>query len=141
MEINYILIGVAVIVQFVLGAVWYSPLMFGKLWMQIHGMSHMSKQELEDMQKSMAPFYGLQLLLTILTTYVLAMFLHYLPMANSAWAWYGIAGWVWLGFIAPIQIQTVVWGSTQKKFWVKQIFVMLSYQLVGIMLAAYILSF
>lgn len=140
MELNYMLIGVATVVQFVLGAVWYSPLLFGKSWARIMGMEHLSVQEMQSMQKEMAPFYALQFALTILSTFVLAMFIKYLQLANVGFHAYGVAGWVWLGFIAPTQIAAVVWANTKKEFWLKQIFIMLSYQLVAFMLTAFILS-
>lgn len=140
MELNYTLIGVAAVVQFVLGAMWYSPLMFGKLWMEIMESTHLSKEELQKLQKAMTPFYALQLLLAVLTTFVLAMFVHYLEMANVGFHAYGVAGWVWLGFIVPTQIACVVWANTKKKYWAKQIFVITSYQLVGMMLSAFVLS-
>ncbi len=135
METHILLVVGATVAQFILGGLWYSPLMFGKWWMQITEATHLSKEELQGLQKSMMPFYGLQFLLTLVTTFVLAAFIGYTNMSAYAVAW-----WVWFGFIAPTQISTVVWGNTKKKFWMKQIFVMLSMQLVGIMLAALILS-
>ncbi|OGZ45787.1 MAG: hypothetical protein A3C84_00755 [Candidatus Ryanbacteria bacterium RIFCSPHIGHO2_02_FULL_48_12] len=140
MELNYITILGATIAQFVLGAVWYSPLMFGRWWMEIMEATNLSKEELQKMQKDMAPLYGLQFLLSLVFTFVLAMFIQYLQMAGVGFHAYGVAGWVWLGFIVPTQIAGVVWANTKKKFWAKQIFVMVSYQLVGMMLAAFILS-
>ena len=140
MEINYTLVAVAAVAQFVLGALWYSPLLFGKWWMEIMEMTNLPKEEMQKMQKEMTPFYGLQLLLTIIFTVVLAMFIQFLQMANVGFHAYGVAGWVWLGFIAPTQIAGVIWANTKKKHWPKQLFVMLSYQLVGLMLAAFILS-
>lgn len=140
MEINYMLIVVATVVQFLLGAVWYSPLMFGKWWMEIMGVAHLTKEELQRMQKAMTPFYAVQVLLTLVSTYVLAMLVHYLSMANVGFHAYGVAGWIWLGFIAPTQIAAVIWGNTKREFWCKQIFVMTSYQLVSLMITAYIFS-
>ncbi len=140
MDINFTLVGIAAIAQFILGALWYSPLMFGKWWMEIMEVTTIPKEEMQRMQKAMAPFYGLQLILTILFTLVLAMFIHYLQMANVGFHAYGVAGWIWLGFIVPTQVAGVVWANTKRKFWIKQIFVMTSYQLVGLMLAAFVLS-
>ncbi len=140
MEINYMLIILATVIQFILGVVWYSPLMFGKWWMQIMEMTGVSNEELQKMQKAMMPFYLVQIALTVLTTFVLAMFIHYLKMANVGFHAYGVAGWVWLGFIAPTQIASVIWANTKRKFWGKQVFIMLSNQLVGLMITAFILS-
>ena len=53
---------------------------------------------------------------------------------------YEAAFWLWSCFILPVQISAVIWGSTAKKFWLPQIGIMVSMQLVGLMLAAFILS-
>ena len=103
------------------------------------GHTDMPKEEIQKLQKEMAPFYALQLFLTLFTTFSFATFMVYVADMQS-YSSYHVAFWIWIGFIAPTQISTVVWGNTKKKFWLKQIFVMLSMQLVGIMLAAWILS-
>jgi hypothetical protein len=136
MVINFGLVFVATVVNFILGAMWYSPLMFGKWWAQIMGMDHLSKDELQKLQKSMGPFYGLQFILAFVSIAALAKLVWYLPDFGT----YEIAAWMWLGFIVPIQIGSVIWGNTKKPFWAKQIFVMTTYQLVGIMISAAILS-
>lgn len=124
--------------QFVLGALWYSPLLFGKWWMQIMEMTNVGKEELQKMQKEMGPFYLLQFFLTLITTWVLASNFSFMNITGSAM--YYFAFFMWLGYIAPTQIGTVLWGRTKKQFWCKQIFVMLTYSFVGIMLATFILS-
>lgn len=136
MEVNYTLVLGAAVAQFVLGAVWYSPLLFGKWWMQIMEVTHVTPEELRTMQKGMMPFYGLQLFLTLFTTFAFANFMLYASQIDI----YQTAWWIWIGFIAPVQVATVVWGNTKKQYWAKQIFVMLSYQLVSMMMMAFILS-
>ncbi len=134
-EVNYALIAAATVAQFVLGAIWYSPLMFGKWWMQIMECTSLSKEELKKMQKEMSPFYLLQLLLTFFTTVSLA---NLMPFVTGL-SLYKLAFWIWFGFIVPVQIASVVWANTKRKFWLKQIFVMISMQLAGLMMAAWIL--
>ncbi len=135
-DLNYPLLITAVVAQFILGAVWYSPLLFGKWWMQIMECTEMPPAELKKLQKEMAPFYGLQLLLTILTTLSLTTLMTLIPQFSP----YYTAFFVWLGFIVPTQIAGVIWANTERKFWLKQMFVMVSYSIVGLMLAAWILS-
>lgn len=135
-EVNYGLVLLATLAQFILGALWYSPLLFGKWWMQIMESDKIPKEEIQKMQKEMGPFYLLQLLITLFMTFSFANFMVYasnLSIYHTAW-------WIWIGFMVPVQISSVIWANTKKKFWLKQIFVMLSMQLVGIMLAAWILS-
>jgi hypothetical protein len=134
--VNYTLVVAATLAQFVLGALWYSPLMFGKWWMQFMECDTLPPEELKKMQKAMMPFYFLQLLLTLFTTISFANLVPYVP----AFSIYHIAFWIWIGFIFPLQISSVVWANTKRKFWLKQIFVMATNQLASIMLAAWILS-
>lgn len=136
MDINYKLILIASVVNFILGALWYSPLMFGKWWAQIMEMSHHSKEELQKIQKEMAPFYALQFFLSIIFTWELAHALVSAVEVNH----YFLAFVTWFGFVMPIQVGSVIWGNTKKKFWCKQLFVMLSYQLVSVLISTWILT-
>jgi hypothetical protein len=128
----------ATVLQFVLGALWYSPFMFGKWRMEIMEVTHVSKEDLKKMQKEMMPFYALQFVLTLVTLFVLQAQITYNNLSGSAA--YVFALFIWIGYIAPIIVQTVIWGNTKKKFWVKQIFVSLSYQLLAIMIATLVLT-
>ncbi len=140
MEINFALVVAAVVVQFVLGAVWHSPLMFGKLWMKImnEDCEKWTKEQMDKMQKEMMPFYGLQLILTIITTFVLASNLAFGNLQGVAAQFY--AFFMWLGYMMPIQVASVIWGGTKKSYWPKQIAIMIGYTFIGLQIAAYILS-
>lgn len=135
---NFTLIIAATVAQFILGALWYSPLLFGKWWMQIMECTHLSKAELQKLQKEMSPFYALQFFLTLITTWVLANNITYSGLSGAAVYYYAI--FMWLGYMMPVSVSAVVWGNTKRRFWLKQIFVMLSMQLTGILLATFILT-
>ncbi len=136
MEVNYMLVVVSAVATFALGALWYSPIMFGKWWMEIMECTNIPKEEMKKMQKAMMPFYALQFFLGLFTTISFANLVPYV----SGFSIYHIAFWLWLGFIAPVQIGTVIWGNTKRQYWMKQIFTMISFQLVTMMLTAFILS-
>jgi hypothetical protein len=141
MEVNYTLIIVAAVVQFVLGSFWYSPLMFGKIWMSIMEVSHYTKEELQKMQKSMMPFMGLQFVLTLITTWVLANNIQMFEIVGTAGtSVYWLAFFMWLGYMMPVAVSSVIFGSTKRRHWCNQIAIMCGMQFVGIMLAAFILS-
>ncbi len=135
MEFNYLAIVIAVIAQFIVGAVWYGPI-FGKLWGKIHGFDKLSKEVQEKMMKEMGPYYGLQLLVTIITTFVLAIFITSLP----GWNPYAMAGLFWLGFVIPAQVSAVIFGGTDRKWIAKKIIVQAVGSLACLMVAAAILS-
>lgn len=117
MEINFLAIVVASTAQFICGAVWYSAL-FGKLWGKIHGFDKLSKDVQQKMMKEMGPYYGVQFLVTVLMAFVLALLMSVLP---KDWSAFKLAGLLWLGFIVPTQVSSVIFGGTQGKWIVKKI--------------------
>ncbi len=111
MHLNYLSVLIATIVQFAIGAVWYS-VFFGKLWGKIHGFDKLPKETQQKMMKAMGPFYALQAFVTLVTAFVLALFITYLPLWNA----YAMAGFFWLGFVVPTQVSSVIFGGTESKW-------------------------
>lgn len=136
MDINFLAIAIAVVLQFILGAVWYSPLMFGKIWMKIHDCDKLSKDELQKMQKEMGPFYGLQLIVTSVTTVILAVFINALPQFSP----FIIAFWFWLGFVVPTQVSAIIFGGDEKKWFLKKIVIIAGSALACLTVAAAVLT-
>jgi Protein of unknown function (DUF1761) len=136
MEINYIAILIATVVQFIIGAVWYSFL-FGKLWGEIHGFDALTKEVQQQMMKKMGPFYALQFFLTLVTTFMLAHYVLY--WKDEASAFY-VALMLLIGFVWPTQISAVIFGGTESKWLVKKIAVQAGASLAGLMGAAWVLQ-
>jgi hypothetical protein len=111
MEINYLAVFVATVLQFIFGFIWYGPL-FGNLWGKIHGFDKLSKAVQQKMMSEMGPYYGIQVLVTIITSFVLAIFISYVPNWNP----YALAGFLWIGFVVPAQVSAVIFGGTEKKW-------------------------
>ncbi len=137
MELNYVAIVVAAVLQFVAGAIWYMPI-FGKTWGAMHGYSELSPEEQVKAQKGMAPYLAVQMFGTLVMTFVLALFMAGLP---SEWNTFGIAGFFWLGFVVPTQASAVMFGGTPRQFMCKKIGIMASGSLVNLMIAAAVLRF
>lgn len=136
MELNYLAIVVATVLQFIAGWMWYMPL-FGKAWGAMHGYDQLSKEEQEIAQKGMGVQLGFQFLGTLVMTSVLALFVAGLP---SEWNTFGIAGFFWLGFVVPTQMSAVMFGGTPKHWMVKKIAIMAGGSLASLMIAAAVLS-
>lgn len=136
MDINYVPVLVASVLQFVFGAVWYTPV-FGKLWGKIHGFDKYSKAEQKEMMKQMGPLLGMQFLVTIVTTVVLSVML---TSTTSTWSAYAFAGLCWLGFIAPTQVSAVLFGGTEPRWVVTKILIMAGGALGCMMIAAAVLG-
>lgn len=137
MELNYLAIVIATILQFIVGAVWYTAI-FGKLWGKMHNFDQYSKEEQQQMMKKMGPFYVLQFVVTFVTTWVLALIISNL---SSEWNAFGAAGWLWLGFVLPTQMSAVVFGGTEARWMVKKIAVASGGSLACLMVAAAVLYF
>jgi len=134
--INYLAVLVATVVEFILGAIWYMPL-FGNLWGKIHGINNVSKAERAKMMKGMGPLLGIQLLFTLITTFVLAIFLAYQPTWNA----YAMSAFFWAGFVVPTQVAAVLFGGTNPKWIVTKILIMAGGSFVCLEAATIILHF
>jgi hypothetical protein len=134
-DINIVAVVLATLAQFGVGAIWYMPL-FGKLWGEIHCFDKLDKKTQKEMQAKMGPFYGLQLLMTALTTIVLAKLIVALPSYSS----YFLATLSWIGFIVPTQAAAVIFGGTEQKWMAKKFGVMAGGSLACLLVAALILS-
>lgn len=137
MPINFLAIIIATVVQFIIGALWYSVL-FGKLWGKIHDFDKLSKDVQKKMVKSMGPFYAIQAVMTLITSFVLAIFIAFLP---ESWNIYALAGFFWIGFVVPTQVSAVIFGGTDSKWILKKIAVQAGAAFFCLEAAAIILRF
>lgn len=135
MEINVWAIVAATATMFAVGAVWYMSV-FRKLWGKIHGMDKYSEKEMKELSSKMGPWYGLQLLMTVLTAFVLTHFIALNPEVE----YWKVAFFVWLGFVLPTQVSAVIFGGTESRWMMKKIAVMSGETLVRLLLAAWVIS-
>jgi len=136
MQFNFLAVIIATVVQFAIGAVWYSAF-FGKLWGRIHGFDKLPKATQQKMMKAMGPFYGLQALVTLITSAVLYIFIAYQPTWNP----YAMAGFFWIGFVVPTQVSAVIFSRTEHKWVLAQILVMAGCSILCLEAAALVFHF
>jgi hypothetical protein len=134
-SLNIGAVALATIAQFVVGAIWYMPL-FGKLWGDIHGFNKLSRAEQKVAQAKMMPLLGVQLLVTILISVVLAKLVVVLPNYSA----YALAVMAWIGFVVPTQVSAVVFGGTEPQWIVKKTAIMAGGSLACLLVAAAILG-
>jgi hypothetical protein len=138
LKINIIAVLVAVVVNFVLGFIWYTPL-FGKAWGKEMGFDLNEKPEKSAMFKGM-------------TFMLIGNFLFAYVFAHNIAAWQFVPGtkemgqlsnalsaaiFTWLGFYFPGQLGATVW---EKNSW-KLFGINTGYHLVSLMVVAMILTF
>ena len=135
MDVNSGAVLAAAAVMFVIGGFWYM-VPFAKIWGKMHGFDKLSKKEQKDMQAKMGPYYGAQIVVTLISAFVLAHFIKALPDVE----FYQIAFWLWLGFIVPTEVSSVIFGGTESKWIVKKIAVSIGGSLVCTLGGAWVIS-
>ena len=134
-NVNFLAVAVATLVMFVVGAFWYM-VSFGKLWGKIHDFDKLSEKQQKAMQASMGPWYGVQLVVTIISAYVLALFIATLPNVSPYW----LAFLLWLGFVVPTESSAMIFGGSKPEYVWHKIAISVGESLVRLMVAAFIIQ-
>ena len=133
-SINYLAVLAAAVVSIILGFLWYGPL-FGKQWMQLMGITN--KQMKEAGQKGMSKTYSIMVVSTLLTSYILAHFVDYMQ-ASSMIDGIMLGFWIWLGFIATVQIGSVLWEQKPVKlYFINTLHTLVNLAVMGAILAVW----
>jgi hypothetical protein len=131
--VNYLAVLVAGVVIFVLGGLWYSPLLFAKRWMALMGKT---KEELEAAAKggSMPVLYGLAFLCGLVIAWGMAVVVNHFPPFTLGRA-AGLGLFCWAVFAAPTSFATAIFSSTPKGLWL----INSAYNAVSFVLAALVI--
>ena len=136
-NVNYLAVLVAAVASFVLGWIWHSPFLFGKMWMKL---SSMDKKKVDEHKKSgkMGPSLFFQFVATVLMAYVLRYFIGY-AQASTAIDGAIVGIWLWLGFVATTMIGMVLWeGKPFKLFLINSGHVLAGLIVMGAILAVWV---
>ena len=113
---------VAAVIAWLIGALWYSPVMFSKAWVAAHGYT---EEQVKSMQVMQSNVIGLTLVALIVVAAVLQVFLHHLGADSMrdgiTWAFHA-----WLGFALPLGFIQHLYSQKKWAAW----FIDLGYQLI-----------
>lgn len=90
----------ASVASMIIGFLWYSPFLFGNLWMRLSGFTKESR--------GMGKTYAISFILEIITTYVF----YRLILATNTYTIPGVlelSSFVWLGFFIPVLASSMLW--------------------------------
>lgn len=94
-QINYLAVGTASLATVIIGAIWYSPLLFGNRWLEAHGYS------MEQMQKTAGRNLIVSLCCYAVMALVMALLISRLQVSTALnGAFLGLL--LWLGFLATM---------------------------------------
>jgi hypothetical protein len=112
-DINYVSVLIAAVINMALGALWYSPVLFGKSWSSMMGWT---AAQSEAAKKGATKAYAINFIGALVMAYVLAHFVDYME-ATDALLGAQTGFWLWLGFVAPILLGSILWENKPTKFY------------------------
>lgn len=131
-DVNYVAVLLATVASFVIGGLWYSPMLFAKAWMREMGKSE------EEVKRAggfpVGPMVG-GFIATFVTAYVLAHFVYYVG-AMTVMDGVQLGFWIWLGFAAMIGLNSIFY---EQKSW-KYFLITQGYLLLHLVVMAAILA-
>ena len=113
-NLNLLAILVAAISVMLVGFIWYSPMLFAKPWMREMGYDPNDKASAEKMRKSAGPAYLGSLIASLVSAFVLALFLHEMHV-QSLEIGLLVGSHVWLGFVATVQLTGALFTKQSMK--------------------------
>jgi hypothetical protein len=108
-DVNYVAVIVAALVPMVLGALWYSPLLFARPWMTAVGRT-------EEELNGAGLGYALSAVAAIVTSYMLARVIGWAE-ADSLVDGALVGLMVWVGFVATVLAVTTYFGGRPRVLW------------------------
>ncbi len=131
--VNYLAVLISAIVAMIIGMIWYSPILFGNLWMRSSGFTDKMMKEAKN--KGMAWRYIIMFIGSLLTAYILSHFIDYTESTTFV-AGMTTAFWLWLGFIVPVSLASILWEGKSPTYYFINIF----YYLVMLVIVGGILA-
>lgn len=117
-NINLLAVLVSAIASMIIGAFWYSPLLFGKIWMEL---MKIDKKKLAEMKKKgVGKSYVIAFIGALITSYVLGYFIDYVGATGISQGT-RTAFLLWLGFVVPTLLNSILWEGKPVKLYLLNI--------------------
>ncbi|MBS3136390.1 DUF1761 domain-containing protein [Candidatus Woesearchaeota archaeon] len=122
---------IAGVVFYIIGAFWYSPLLFGKQWMKLSGIKPVQMSK-EGVWKS----YLGGFLASLITAIVLWLVITGIGISSILESM-KMAVFLWIGFIAATSLNNVIWGGKKVQLYILEN----GYYLAGMLAMSAIIAF
>jgi len=119
---NWLAIAVAAIAAFLIGGLWYSPILFAKQWM----LANLIPTDQMEAMKAAAPrAYAVSVVCFFVMAFVMEVFINHLGLATLKGG-IGVAFHCWIGFAATIGLTANMYSNKP----IRAYFIDTGYQLV-----------
>jgi hypothetical protein len=128
--INYWAVAIAALASFVIGGLWYSPVLFQRAWMESAGVTEVQLQS-----GNLGLIFGVSFVLQLIAAFVLAMFLG--PAANFE---FGITAGFMVGAAWVATAFGVVYLFERRRlqlFWINAGYQLIIFTTMGAILGAW----
>lgn len=106
-QVNWLAVVGAALLGFLLGGLWYSPVLCGKAWVRAHGFS---EEQIRAMRKGVARKYALAGVCLFLMAYALArIMVHWQPAGLLGGLTLGLL--IWFGFAMATGLMTALFSA------------------------------
>lgn len=130
-HVNFLAVVVAAVLNMILGAIWYSPAVYGKTWMALVG------KRAEDMRSGAGRGYVLGFIAALILAYVLASVIG-IAQAKGILQGARVGFWMWIGFVATTSAGDVLWaGRPAKLYFINTGYNLAALIVMGALLAAW----
>jgi hypothetical protein len=121
-HVNYLAAATAAVVAFVIGGLWYSPLLFAKPWVAAHGFT---PEVTAEMRKTAGRAYGTSVVCFLVMAIVLSILISQLGISTAVGG-AELGALAWLGFAATIGLTANLYAKASLALF----FIDTAYQLV-----------
>ena len=133
--INYLAVLVSAVIFFIIGGLWYSPVMFAKPWIKGMGLTDEQLKAMKDHGPGTKPFI-ISFIGGLVMAFVTAHMVDFMKVVFDGSGMSNLtigltaAFWLWLGYIATYSLNTVAYEDKSWQFY----FINTGYQFVGLMI-------
>jgi uncharacterized protein DUF1761 len=135
--VNWLAVLVAGIVIFMLGGLWYSPILFSKRWIALQNKTE-EQMRAEAAAANMPLMYASAFATGLITAWAMALVFAHIANDMQMNAAHGalLGAILWLGFAATTSYATALFSGKSRQLW----FIDSAYNLVSFVLAGIILA-
>lgn len=130
-NINILAVLASSLAAMVIGYAWYSPLLFGRIWIRASGRDTNDKEQMAKMMKDTGKMYGKMFLANLVNMVVLGIFLRSLAVLTIVDSLL-VAFVIWIGFMATMKYGDTLFAGQNKTMALIDVI----YQLVTILASA-----